>query len=51
MQITQFTDYSLRILIYLARLPESGTSTISEIADYYQIPRHHLVKVANNLAN
>ncbi len=51
MQITQFTDYSLRILIYLARLPESGTSTISEIADYYQISRHHLVKVANSLAN
>ncbi|WP_020158626.1 MULTISPECIES: Rrf2 family transcriptional regulator [Methylobacter] len=51
MQLTQFTDYSLRLLIYLARLPEPGMATISEIAEYYQVSRNHLVKVANSLAN
>jgi len=51
MQLTQFTDLSLRLLIYLARLPEPGLATISEIADYHQISRNHLVKVANSLAN
>ena len=50
MQLTQFTDYSLRVLIYLARLPESGQATISEIADYHKISRNHLVKVVNKLA-
>jgi Rrf2 family nitric oxide-sensitive transcriptional repressor len=51
MQLTQFTDYSLRLLIYLARLPEPGMATIPEIAEHHQISRHHLVKVANHLAN
>lgn len=51
MQLTQFADYSFRVLIYLSRLPESGTATITEIADYFQISRNHLVKVVNNLAN
>lgn len=51
MQLTQFTDLSLRLLIYLARLPEPGMATISEIAEYYQISRNHLVKVTNSLAN
>jgi len=51
MQLTQFTDLSLRLLIYLARLPESGMATITEIADYHQISRNHLVKVANSLTN
>lgn len=51
MQLTQFTDLSLRLLIYLARLPEPGMATIAEIADYHHISRNHLVKVANSLAN
>lgn len=51
MQLTQFTDYSLRTLIYLARLPEPGQATIAEIADFYGISRHHLIKVAHTLAS
>ncbi len=51
MQLTQFTDYSLRLLMYLARLPEPGMATIPEIAEHHHISRHHLVKVANHLAN
>ncbi len=49
MQLTQYTDYSLRVLIYLARKTE-GLATVSEIADYHDISRNHLVKVIHNLA-
>jgi len=49
-QITQFTDYSLRLLIYLARLPEPGVATIAEVADFHQISRNHLVKIAAMLS-
>lgn len=51
MHLTQFTDYSLRVLIYLARNPEAGPATVPEIAAYHGISRNHLVKVVNNLAN
>ncbi len=51
MQLTQFTDFSLRVLIYLARLPEPGQATINEIAEFHKISRNHLVKVVNNLSN
>lgn len=50
MQLTQFSDYSLRVLIYLARIPETSQATISEIAEYHKISRNHLVKVVNKLA-
>lgn len=50
MQLTQFTDYSLRVLIYLARLPPPGVATVPEIARYHAISRNHLVKVVHNLA-
>jgi Rrf2 family nitric oxide-sensitive transcriptional repressor len=51
MQLTQFTDYSLRLLIYLARLPEPGMATIAEAAEFHQISRNHLIKVAATLAS
>jgi len=47
MQLTQYTDYALRTLIYLAVTEENAT--ISEIADCYDISRNHLVKVVHNL--
>ena len=46
MQLTQFTDYSLRMLIYLARQPEGKMATLAEIAEFHDISRNHLVKVA-----
>jgi len=49
MQLTLYTDYSLRVLIFLS-LNRDRTSTISEIADFYQISRNHLVKVVHNLS-
>jgi Rrf2 family nitric oxide-sensitive transcriptional repressor len=47
-KLTIYTDYSLRVLLYLASKPE-GTATISEITEYYNISRNHLVKVVHNL--
>lgn len=50
MQLTLYTDYSLRTLIYLAFQPER-TVTITELADFYKISRNHLVKVVHNLSS
>lgn len=49
MQLTRYSDYSLRVLIYLS-LNHNRSSTISEIADFYKISRNHLVKVVHNLS-
>ncbi len=49
MQLTRFTEYSLRVLIYLAP-KDKELATINEIATAYGISRQHLVKVVHNLA-
>ena len=48
MKLTLYTDYSLRVLLYLAAKADE-TSTITEIAEYYDISRNHLVKVVHSL--
>jgi len=48
MQISQYTDYALRILIYLALQPEKRTR-LRDIADAYSISYNHLVKVVGAL--
>ena len=49
MQLTLYTDYSLRVLIYLGINPQR-LGTITDIAQSYGISRNHLVKVVHNLA-
>lgn len=49
MQLTQYTDYSLRVLLYLAANP-GRRSNIVEIAKSYGISKNHLMKVVQNLA-
>ena len=49
MQLTQFTDYGLRSLMYLAAQPDKLCS-VREIAEHYAISRNHLVKVVHRLA-
>lgn len=48
MRITRYTDYSLRVLMYLANKGET-LSTIAEIAASYDISRNHLMKVVQEL--
>ena len=48
MHLTRYSDYSLRVLIYLA-VSSDGTGTVSDIAGRYGIARNHLVKVVHNL--
>jgi Rrf2 family nitric oxide-sensitive transcriptional repressor len=49
MQLTRYTDYSLRVLIFLAIQPPERRSTINEIAERFEISRNHLVKIVHRL--
>lgn len=48
MQLTLFSDYSLRILLYLATHRDRRVA-LSEISASYGISQHHLVKVVQRL--
>ena len=48
MQLTQFTDYSLRALIYVALRQDS--CTIKDITDAYGISNNHMTKIIHNLS-
>jgi Rrf2 family nitric oxide-sensitive transcriptional repressor len=49
MQLTIFSDYALRSLMYIASHPEKRSS-VREISEHYNISRNHLVKVIHKLA-
>ncbi len=49
MQLTRQSDYSLRVLIYLALNPDR-LANIAEIADAFNVSRNHLVKVVHQLS-
>lgn len=49
MRLTVFSDYALRVLIYVALQGERRT-TVAEIADVYAVSHSHLTKVVQSLA-
>lgn len=49
MQLTKFGDYSLRVLIFLARRQGVHT-TIGDLARAHRISKNHLMKVVHNLS-
>jgi Rrf2 family nitric oxide-sensitive transcriptional repressor len=46
--LTDYTDYSLRVMLFLAVHPD-GLSTIQDISDAYSISKNHLMKVVQRL--
>ena len=48
MKLTSFTDYSLRVLIFLAAEP-GRRATVAEIAAVFDIKQNHLTKVVHFL--
>jgi Rrf2 family nitric oxide-sensitive transcriptional repressor len=51
MRLTVYTDYTLRVMMYLAvSYPRGGVVTIMEIARAYDISRSHLMKIVNELS-
>ncbi|SFE71684.1 Rrf2 family transcriptional regulator [Alteribacillus iranensis] len=50
MQLTSYTDYSLRVLIYLNTIPRTDLSSVKKISETYRISYNHLTKVVHELA-
>jgi Rrf2 family transcriptional regulator, nitric oxide-sensitive transcriptional repressor len=48
LRLTTYTDYALRLLMYVA-VNDDGLATISEVAAGYGISKNHLMKVAHQL--
>ncbi|WP_086931851.1 Rrf2 family transcriptional regulator [Agarilytica rhodophyticola] len=49
MQLTKYTDYSLRLLIYLALMPKDKLASIDEISAIYKISRNNVNKIVHQL--
>ncbi|MEJ6069977.1 Rrf2 family transcriptional regulator, partial [Psychrobacter sp. 16-Bac2893] len=50
MRLTNYSDYALRSLIYLATKPEPNLlANISDIANSYHISKSHLTKIIHQL--
>lgn len=50
MQLTRFSDYALRMLMYVSRGDGSRPITIAEVGQQFDISHNHLVKVAARLS-
>ncbi|MGN6666672.1 MAG: RrF2 family transcriptional regulator [Trinickia sp.] len=51
MRLTVYTDYTLRVMMYLAlKYPDGGVATIDDIAGAYGISRNHLTKIIHELS-
>ena len=49
MRLTDYTDYSLRVLMFCAQNPDRSV-TIAEMAEHHVVSKNHLMKVVNDLA-
>lgn len=49
MQLNRYTDYGLRLLTYLAVLPQGKRTSIDEISQAYGISRNHINKIVHQL--
>ncbi|AUI87163.1 transcriptional repressor NsrR [Vibrio azureus] len=51
MQLTSFTDYAIRTLLFLASLPKDELTNITEVTNLFGVSRNHMVKVINRLGH
>jgi Rrf2 family nitric oxide-sensitive transcriptional repressor len=51
MKLNHFTDFSLRILIFLYHKDENKSTSLDELSEKLKISRNHLIKVVQFLAN
>lgn len=49
MRLAEYTDYTLRVLMYCAANPER-LITIAELAEQHGLSKNHLMKIVNDLA-
>jgi len=49
MRLTMYTDFSLRVLMYIGTKDKTQLSTIQEISTAYGISKNHLMKVTYEL--
>lgn len=49
MRLADYTDYSLRVLMYCATYPDRRI-TIADLAEDLELSKNHLMKIVNNLA-
>jgi Rrf2 family transcriptional regulator, nitric oxide-sensitive transcriptional repressor len=49
-RLTKYTDYAMRLSIYLASRP-SGLSSIREISDAFSVSQNHMMKIVQDLAS
>ena len=51
MRLTRYTDYAMRVLLYVGAQDNERLSPISEMSRAYGISQNHLMKVVNDLVN
>ncbi len=49
MRLSEYTDYTLRVLMYCA-VNRQSLVTVAELAEHYNLSKNHLMKVVNDLA-
>lgn len=49
MQLTRYTDYAFRLLIFLSLQKKDSRVTITDVAEHFGVPHNHLIKVAHRL--
>jgi Rrf2 family nitric oxide-sensitive transcriptional repressor len=49
MQLTNYTEYALRVLLFLGTLDEGEKTNIKEISAAFSLSEHHLSKIVHEL--
>ncbi|MFK7061379.1 Rrf2 family transcriptional regulator [Flavobacterium oreochromis] len=51
MKLNHFTDFSMRVLIYLIHLNKEESTSLDELASTFNLSRNHLIKVIQFLSH